>query len=262
MNGTMLIVWSYEVDTTNAEAFERAYGKDGEWTALFRTSPDFLGTELLRGADGAFVTIDRWTSAEAYDAFLAMHAAEYERIDGGCEQLTRSERLIGRFVAVTTRSPCVLRDVAEDDLPIFFEHQRDPEATRMAAFPARQRDAFMTHWRETVLGNVANQAKAIVASGKVAGNIVSWTQDGRRFVGYWIGRDDWRKGVATSALSAFLFCETTRPLYAWVAEHNVASIRVLEKCGFVRCSETDTPRAGDDGIVEALFILDGTKQGA
>jgi hypothetical protein len=28
-----------------------------------------------------------------------------------------------------------LRDVTEDDLPIFYEHQPDPEATRMAAFP-------------------------------------------------------------------------------------------------------------------------------
>src|SRR5207244_9942675 len=28
----------------------------------------------------------------------------------------------------------------------FFEHQLDAEATRMAAFPSRDRDAFMAHW--------------------------------------------------------------------------------------------------------------------
>ena len=30
-----------------------------------------------------------------------------------------------------------LREVTEADLPILFEHQREPEANRMAAFPAR-----------------------------------------------------------------------------------------------------------------------------
>ena len=39
-----------------------------------------------------------------------------------------------------------LRDVHEDDLATLFEHQRDPEAARMAAFSPRERDAFMTHW--------------------------------------------------------------------------------------------------------------------
>jgi len=44
-----------------------------------------------------------------------------------------------------------LRDVTAGDLPAFFEHQRDPEANRMAAFPARDRDAFMAHWAK-ILG--------------------------------------------------------------------------------------------------------------
>ena len=32
----------------------------------------------------------------------------------------------------------------------------------------------------------------------------------------------------------------TRPLHAWVAATNVGSIRVLEKCGFVRVGEHTT----------------------
>jgi hypothetical protein len=36
-----------------------------------------------------------------------------------------------------------LRDVMEDDLPLFFEQQLDPEANRMAAFAPRDRDAFL-----------------------------------------------------------------------------------------------------------------------
>ena len=45
-----------------------------------------------------------------------------------------------------------LRDVTEADLPIFYEQQLDPEATQMAAFPSRDRDAFMAHWKNKVMG--------------------------------------------------------------------------------------------------------------
>ncbi len=149
----------------------------------------------------------------------------------------------------------MLRDVTDDDLPIFFEHQRDPAATGMAQFPARQWDAFLTHWRTKVLGDAATRKKAIVVDGTVAGNVVSWEHDGKRLIGYWIGREHWGKGVATRALSEFLAHEAARPLHAWVAERNVASIRVLEKCGFV--PRIEHGRVGDDGVAELLMELRG-----
>jgi RimJ/RimL family protein N-acetyltransferase len=74
----------------------------------------------------------------------------------------------------------------------------------------------------------------------VAGNIVTFEQDGEREVGYWIGREYWGKGIATEALSQFLdHIEVHRPLYAVVAKHNVGSIRVLKKCGFTTVGEED-----------------------
>lgn len=130
-----------------------------------------------------------------------------------------------------------LRDVVPDDLPIFYEQQLDGDATRMAAFPARDRAAFDTHWATNILGNPASVIKTILLDGQVAGNIGSWRQNGVRLVGYWIGKEHWGKGVATRALAAFLHLVTERPLYAHVAKHNVGSIRVLEKCGF--CVERD-----------------------
>src|SRR4051794_4604110 len=97
-----------------------------------------------------------------------------------------------------------LRDVTEADLPILFEHQREPEATWMAAWPARDHDAFMTHWRTKVLPIPANKKKTIVLDGgEVAGNILSWEQDGKRLIGYWIGKAYWGRGVATLALTEF-----------------------------------------------------------
>ncbi|MBP8242640.1 MAG: GNAT family N-acetyltransferase, partial [Thermoflexales bacterium] len=60
---------------------------------------------------------------------------------------------------------------------------------------------------------------------------------GQREVGYWLGREFWGKGIATRALEAFLAIDTTRPLHAFVVHHNLGSIRVLEKCGFVRAAQ-------------------------
>lgn len=133
----------------------------------------------------------------------------------------------------------LLRDVTEDDLPIFFEHQLDPDATEMAAFPSRDRDAFMAHWTK-IMADDSVILKTILFDGQVAGNIVSFVQpvqSGKREVGYWIGKEYWGKGIATKALAAFLGHVKTRPLYAHVAKHNIGSHRILEKCGFTIVSE-------------------------
>ena len=144
----------------------------------------------------------------------------------------------------------VLREVVESDLPVFYEHQRDPEAAAMAAFPSRERDAFMAHWAKT-LANDSALTWTVVSDGAVAGNIGCWEDHGRRFVGYWIGREFWGRGLATQALAELLDVVDARPLHAHVVKTNVASIRVLEKCGFVEVEE----HAGDDGIVELLMEL-------
>ena len=72
---------------------------DSRLGELFRKSPDYLGTELLRLVDGSdlFMTIDRWRSAKGYEAFLAARRDEYDELDEACENLTESEALLGRF---------------------------------------------------------------------------------------------------------------------------------------------------------------------
>jgi len=148
-----------------------------------------------------------------------------------------------------------LRDVTEADLPILFEQQMDPDANQMAAFPARDRDAFMAHWAK-ILSDTSGMKKTIVFAGQVAGNIVSFVQNGQPLVGYWIGKQYWGKGIATRALAAFLEHVKERPLYAHVAKHNIASIRVLEKCGFTICGEDKGPSgSGGDEVEEVILAL-------
>jgi RimJ/RimL family protein N-acetyltransferase len=145
-----------------------------------------------------------------------------------------------------------LRDVRDDDLPIFHEHQADPEANRMANVPPRDRDSFMVHWaRILVDGSVA--VRTVEVDGDVVGNVVSWVHDDERDVGYWIGREHWGTGIATAALAAFLTEVEERPLFAHVAEHNAGSIRVLEKCGFANLGSVYVP---DEEGTELLFRLE------
>jgi RimJ/RimL family protein N-acetyltransferase len=87
----------------------------------------------------------------------------------------------------------------------------------------------------------------------VAGYVGSWTQDGVRLIGYWIGREHWGRGVATRALDTFLDIVSARPLFAHLANRNVGSMRVLEKCGFVEHMEA--ARAGPDAGLERVFVL-------
>jgi RimJ/RimL family protein N-acetyltransferase len=138
-----------------------------------------------------------------------------------------------------------LRDVERGDLPHFFEHQRDPVAVAMVMFRSRDRTEFDAHWAK-ILADDTSLKKTIAVDEEVVGNVVSWTSEGKREVGYWIGRAFWGRGIATKALAAFLQLEHTRPLYAGVAKHNTASLRVLQKCGFTFAdAEGEADRADD-----------------
>jgi RimJ/RimL family protein N-acetyltransferase len=149
-----------------------------------------------------------------------------------------------------------LRDVTPEDVEVFYEQQLDPEARRVAVFPLREHDAFVTHWRDVILANDSNLAWTVVAGGEVAGNMLCFERDGKREVGYWLGQAYWGKGIATEALSLLLREVSERPLYAHVARSNVGSIRVLEKCGFTEIgAERHVDEAMGEEIEEALLEL-------
>lgn len=159
-----------------------------------------------------------------------------------------------------------LRDVIESDLPIFFEHQLDPDANYMAAFTARDptdRDAFMAHWAR-ILGDETITVKTILFNDHVAGSVASYIDEefGQLEVTYWIGREYWGKGVATRSLSTFLDYVTVRPLYGRTAKDNVASLRVMEKCGFTICGEgKGFAYARGEEVEELMLRLEASEDG-
>jgi heme-degrading monooxygenase HmoA len=94
-----VVVWQFEIAEEKIAAFEAAYSPEGAWAQLFRTSPDYLGTELLRDAyiPGSYLTIDRWASEQDFRAFRKDHDPEYEALDRSCDDLTSRETRIGAF---------------------------------------------------------------------------------------------------------------------------------------------------------------------
>jgi RimJ/RimL family protein N-acetyltransferase len=152
----------------------------------------------------------------------------------------------------------LLRDVEPGDLPIFFEHQRDPVAVALVVFRSRDRPEFDEHWAK-VLADDACLKKTIVADGQVAGHIGSFGRDGKREVGYWIDRTLWGRGIMSQALPEFLRVEQQRPLYAGVAPHNLGSIRVLQKCGFTLCENQTDQEPEPAGETHILLRLGETR---
>jgi len=125
-----------------------------------------------------------------------------------------------------------LRSILPSDLPILFQQQLDPEAVAMSAYPAKDRGEFMRHW-EGILKNKNVTPRTIVYKEKVAGHIICW-KEGKyeQRIGYWIGKEFWRRGIASTAVAEMLVLVKIRPLFAEVANHNLASQKVLQKNGF------------------------------
>lgn len=135
----------------------------------------------------------------------------------------------------------LLRDVVNDDLPIFFEQQSNQVANYMAAFTTKDptnQEGFTAHWHRILADGTVN-IKTIIFNGKVAGNVLIYEDEGKPEVSYWLGKEYWGKGIATWALTEFLaHTNKIRPIYARVAKDNLGSRRVLEKCGFKVISES------------------------
>jgi RimJ/RimL family protein N-acetyltransferase len=124
-----------------------------------------------------------------------------------------------------------LRRIADADLGVLYEHQRDPVAVAMAGSPTRDRRAFEVHWRG-ILSDPGKVVRIVDVENQNAGYVVGFRQDTQWVIGYWIGRAWWGRGLAAEAVSLFLREVPYRPVFAYVAPHNLRSMRVLEKVGF------------------------------
>jgi heme-degrading monooxygenase HmoA len=95
-------LWEFTVLPARQAEFERDYGPDGRWVKLFRRAHGYLGSALLRDRTNPlrYLTVDRWESAEAWQAFKREFGAEYERLDREFEGLTTREAPLGEYAPV------------------------------------------------------------------------------------------------------------------------------------------------------------------
>ncbi len=141
-------------------------------------------------------------------------------------------------------SRCTIRLWAETDAESLHRHANNRNVSR------HLRDRFPFPYElahaKTFLGWLTTEAEptvwAIEVDGEAAGAIgIERRGDVERVsaeIGYWLGEACWGRGIATEALTAvtaevFKRFELTR-LYAVPFADHPASIRVLEKAGYVR----------------------------
>jgi heme-degrading monooxygenase HmoA len=95
-------LWEFEVKPRCEERFEKLHGPAGDWAKLFQTDTNYQETRLLHdpARPTIYVTLDFWTSREAYKQFMDSHAAKYKKLDPAGEKLTLRERKIGWYEQV------------------------------------------------------------------------------------------------------------------------------------------------------------------
>jgi heme-degrading monooxygenase HmoA len=93
------ILWEFQVKSGKTAEFERRYGSQGDWAALFRRSPAYHGTTLGRSinAKGHYWVTDQWESAASFATFKRDFREAYQQLDLLCEELTIEEKHLGDF---------------------------------------------------------------------------------------------------------------------------------------------------------------------
>jgi heme-degrading monooxygenase HmoA len=106
MSWSYVIIWEFYVRPGMEERFEQVYGPWGDWARLFHEGEGYIATELNRDLKNKkrYVTLDFWTSAEAYEGFRKKYLAEYKAMDEKCGELTEREVELGTFIRIGERS--------------------------------------------------------------------------------------------------------------------------------------------------------------
>ena len=152
-----------------------------------------------------------------------------------------------------------LRETEVNDLDALFTFQSDEEAGYMAAFVNenwQDKDAYLAKWKR-LLADETIKIRTIVVDNKVVGSVLIWQLMGEPQISYGVGKEFWNKGIVTNAVQQFLAIFPDRPLYGRAAFDNVASIKIMTKCGFKKINEEQSyAHARQKEITEVVFVLE------
>lgn len=136
----------------------------------------------------------------------------------------------------------ILREYREADIPLLVDYLNDLRVRQYltSAIPDPYKETDAEFWVKK--GSNEHIIRAIEFNGQYVGDIGAFPGRLERSrtadVGYWIAQPFWGKGIATQALAQLtqhIFKETDIiRLQALVFDGNIASCRVLEKCGYIQ----------------------------
>jgi len=151
---------------------------------------------------------------------------------------------------------CTVRDWRRGDEASLVEHanNRNIWINLRDRFPHPYTKRDAARWMAYVHAGPPDTNFAIAVDGEAAGSIGFVVQPDVHHIsaeiGYWLGEAYWGRGIMTEALravTAFAFrAYGLERIYAAVFEWNPASMRVLEKSGYVR-----------EGVLRRSVIKDG-----
>ncbi|PKF73855.1 GNAT family N-acetyltransferase [Chryseobacterium sp. PMSZPI] len=152
-----------------------------------------------------------------------------------------------------------LRPTTVEDLDLLFQFQLDQEGRHLAAFTSKDtvnKETYLAKYTKLLNDPTVNN-QTIIADSMIAGSIAKFVMMGDTEITYWIDKEFWGKGVASSALKNFLTLEKNRPIFGRVAFDNLGSQKVLEKNGFVKIgTDIGFANARQMEIEEYIYRLD------
>lgn len=154
-------LWEFMVEPARQAEFERQYGPGGSWVGLFRQSPGYIGSELLkdRASPLRYVTIDHWASIEAWREFRTRFAESYEVLDRQCEELTVHEAALGEYGQA---APSAVPDARATGIGGIFFKSGDPKGLaawygRHLGLPVMHDNVATFEWQDAARPQVRGQ---------------------------------------------------------------------------------------------------------
>lgn len=158
----------------------------------------------------------------------------------------------------TNKLDIKLRPTEISDLNILFQFQLDKEGGYLAAFMPKDhtdKSAYINKHKKLLIDPSVNN-QTIILKNTIVGSVGKFVMEGHPEITYWIDRNFWGQGIASTALNAFLQIELTRPIYGRVAFDNIGSQKVLEKCGFLKTgTDKGFANARQTEIEEFIYML-------
>jgi quinol monooxygenase YgiN len=96
------VVWQFDIRPEHAEAVERFYGADGEWTRLSRRSRSFLGSSFLKdlAAPTRYLLIEYWSEMLVYERHLTDVRSEQQELEAERDRFVVKLEPLGVFSAL------------------------------------------------------------------------------------------------------------------------------------------------------------------